>query len=148
MDIEVGVSGTEDWDCSRTWYHGSQEKLARLCVGSSITQNRDIAQAFSHRPSVLSISNDGTIKHNGTVPGYLCIVSEEVEAGAVYVHPHLANVNRWEWLTKRELRLELVEPTQVREKEKLTEKDVIRLRHKQKKKGMKSFVECPSDETE
>ena len=101
MDMEVGVFGMEDRDYSRTWYHGSQEKLTRLRMGSSITQNKEIARAFSHRPSLLSVSNDGTIKHNGTVSGYLYIVSEEVKAEDVYLHPHPANVDRWEWLSKR-----------------------------------------------
>ncbi len=137
----------EDQDYTRTWYHGSQEKLTKLCVGSSITQNRDMACAFSHRPSLLSISNEGTIKHDGTVPGYLYIVSEEVEAEAVYLHPHPVNIGRWEYLTKRELRVELIELTQVKDKERLTEKDIAQLSAKQKKRGMKSFVECPSDET-
>ena len=126
----------KDWNYSRTWYHGSQERLTRLCVGSSITQNKDVARAFSHRPSLLSVSNEGTIKHDGTVSGYLYVVSEAVKAEGVYLHPHPANVDRWEWVTKRELSVELIELTQVKEKEKLTKKDIVQLRAKQEKRGM------------
>ncbi len=147
MGVQVKTSGMEDWDYSRTWYHGSQEKSTKLRVGSSITQNRNIARAFSHRPSLLSVSNDGTIKHNGTVSGYLYVVSEAVHTEDVYLHPHPANISRWEWLTKRELKLELVELSQVNDKDSLTEKDIVQLRAEQKKRGMKSFVEWSSDET-
>ncbi|GLV54119.1 hypothetical protein KDH_09680 [Dictyobacter sp. S3.2.2.5] len=41
----------EDWDYRRTWYHGSQQELTTLRIGSSITQEKAIARVFSHRPS-------------------------------------------------------------------------------------------------
>ena len=69
-------------DYSLTSYHGSQQKLTELRAGSSITQNRDLAKAFSHRPSIVSrsypdesLSDDCNVKHNGVTPGYLYTVS-------------------------------------------------------------------------
>lgn len=130
-----------DWDHSRTWYHGSQQPLAVLRVDSSITQNRDLASAFSHRPSLLSVSDDGKVKHNGTTPGYLYFVCEEIRPEDIYPHPHPANLHRWEWLTRRELRVQLIEPTQVRAEETLTDEQIAQLRRKQQEKGVKSFAE-------
>ncbi len=66
-------------DYSGTWYHGSQKELTRLRSGSSITQSRDVAKAFSHRPSLLSMS-DESLKHDGVTPGYLHVVAEEISA--------------------------------------------------------------------
>ena len=66
-----------DWDYSGTWYHGSQQELARLRSGSSITQSRDVAKAFSHRPSILSMSGE-SLKHDGATPGYLHVVAEAI----------------------------------------------------------------------
>ena len=66
-------------DYSGTWYHGSQKELTRLGAGSSITQSRNVAKAFSHRPSLLSMS-DESLKHDGVTPGYLHVVAEEISA--------------------------------------------------------------------
>ena len=61
-------------DFSLPWYHGSQEQLTKLRAGSSNTQNRDLAKAFSHRPSLVSMSDRGDgevspetflVRHNG-----------------------------------------------------------------------------------
>ena len=62
-----------------TWYHGSQQRLARLRAGSSVTQKRDVAKAFSHRPSLVSMSQseegeEWRVRHDGATPGYLYVV--------------------------------------------------------------------------
>ena len=88
-----------DWDYRRPWYHGSQRRLTTLRAGSSITQDRAVARAFSHRPSRVSLPGNGTIKHDGTAPGYLYVVAEEVRSADVYPHP--VNAGRWEWLTTK-----------------------------------------------
>ncbi len=67
-----------DCDYNLTWYHGSQQKLTKLRVGSSVTQNKNVAKAFSHRPFLLSLSDQGTVKHNGVTPGYLYTVADEI----------------------------------------------------------------------
>lgn len=43
-----------DWDYSRAWYHGSPIVLASLVPGSTITQDKDLARVFSHKPSLVS----------------------------------------------------------------------------------------------
>ena len=60
-------------DDGSPWYHGFQQRLTRLRAGSSITQNRDVAKAFSHRPShvTMSQSEEGmgwSVRHNGATP--------------------------------------------------------------------------------
>ena len=134
-----------DRDLSRTWYHGSQQELTRLRSGSSITQSRDVAKAFSHKPSLLSMS-DESLKHDGVTSGYLHVVAEEIAPDDVHPHPHPANAGRWEWLTRRELRLELIERTEVTAKESLTDEEVAELRRKQEERGEESFADGPAKE--
>ena len=84
----------QDFDYTLTWYHDSQQKLTTLRVGSSITQDRNVAKAFSHRPSLLTMSDDGTVKHDGVTPGYLYTVVDEIGPDDVYPHPHPVNTTR------------------------------------------------------
>ena len=111
----------QDCDYTLTWYHGSQQELTTLRVGSSITQNRNVAKAFSHRPALLTQSEGGTVKHDGATPGYLYTVADEIGPDDVRPHPHPVNATRWEWLTNRELKLELIKQTIVTDKERLTD---------------------------
>ncbi len=124
----------EGWDFGRAWYHGSPLRLERLGVGSTITQDRDLARVFSHKPSlVLQDSNDlGTrsLKHSGVVPGYLYRVVDDVGPEEVYPHPRTTMEPGQEWLTRRELRVELIEPTAVYEHERLTDQEVAELRQR------------------
>ena len=139
-----------DYDYSRTWYHGSQQRLNTLRVGSSITQNKDVAKTFSHRPSIVTMSDGGEgeshadvwkVRHNGVEPGYLDVVVDETEPDDVRPHPHPVNVARWEWLTNRDLRLQLIKETAVSDREKLPDIEVAAVRRKQREKGELSFVE-------
>ena len=125
---------------SRAWYHGSQQELTLLRSGSSITQRRDVAKAFSHRPSLLSMS-DESLKHDGATPGYLHVVAEEIAPADVRPHPHPVNAARWEWLTRRDLRLKLIERTMVTAEESLTEEEIAELRRKQEERGGESFAD-------
>ena len=119
-----------DWEYRLPWYHGSQQEIALLQVGSSISQDRDIARIFSHRPAIVSQEENGTKKHNGTTPGYLYVIDEEIRSEDVYAHPHPVNESRWEWLTTRELRVQLLELTQVQAEEFLTDDEIAELRQK------------------
>ena len=129
-----------DWDYSRAWYHGARQALTRLRSGSSITQRRDVAKAFSHRPTLLSMS-DASLKHDGASPGYLYLVAEEIAPDDVHPHPHPVNAARWEWLTRREVKLELIERTEVTAEESLTDEQISELRRKQEERGEESFVQ-------
>jgi hypothetical protein len=115
------------------WYHGSQQQLSVLRPGSSITQNRTIARAFSHRPSAVSqeiVDGRLVVKHNGTTPGYLYEVIDEIGPDDIYPHPHPINETEWEWLTRRELRVRLVERTVPRPEEMLTAEEVAERRRR------------------
>ena len=132
----------QDFNYTLTWYHGSQKKLTILRVGSSITQNRNVAKGFSHSPSLLTRSEGGTVKHDGVIPGYLYTVADEIGPDDVYPHPHPVNATRWEWLTNRALKLELIEQTVVTDEERLTDQEIAEMKRKQEERGEKSFVEC------
>jgi len=118
----------KDWNYSRTWYHGSSFRLTTIREGSTITQDRDLARVFSHKPTFVSVSNGGKIQHNGTMPGFLYFISEDVQPDDVYPHPTSSMAKGKEWLTARALRVQLIESTQIREEERLTEEQVVRLR--------------------
>ena len=137
-----------DCDFSQTWYHGSQHVLTELRVGSSITQNRNLAKAFSYRPSLVSMSDGGEslsdrsrVKHDGVTPGFLFTVSEAIGPEDIYPHPHPANADGWEWLTRRELKLKFIEKTIVSDHERLTDKDIVEIRRKQMERGEETFSE-------
>ena len=131
----------QDFDYTLTWYHGSQQELTTLRVGSSITQNRNVAKGFSHSPSLLTQSEGGTVKHDGATPGYLYTVADEIGPDDVHPHPHPVNATRWEWLTNRELKLKLIGQTIVTDEERLTDQEIAEMKRKQEERGERSFVE-------
>ncbi len=98
-------------DPDGTWYHGTPCQLKTLRVGSTITRNRDLARVFSHKPTLVSVSDGRKIRHNGTRPGYLYRVVEEIRPCHVYPRPRSSMAEGQEWLTARELRVQLVEAT-------------------------------------
>lgn len=132
---------TVEWDEEHPWFHGSQQRLSSLRAGSSITQQIAIARVFSHRPSLVSQLGDGWIKHDGSTPGYLYVVDEAITRDDLYPHPHPINSSKWEWLTRRDLRLRLIAETCVEECERLTPDERQMLRRKQAAAGQSSFRE-------
>ena len=100
-----------------------------------------MAKAFSHKPSIVSQSDGGAVKHNGTTPGYLYVVFDDIGPDDVHPHPHPANATRWEWLTNRELKLKHIEQTIATDKERLTDEEVAAIRRKQQERGEETFVE-------
>ena len=91
------------------WYHGSNVIFSELREGSTITQWRELAEAFSHQPKWLCCEDDGSITHSGKEPGYLFIIDEPVEIGKdVYPHPETTLPPNAEFLTKRPLRVKLI----------------------------------------
>jgi hypothetical protein len=130
-----------EWNYNLPWYHGSQQELTTLRVGSSITQDRDIARVFSHCPTISTVEDNGTHKHNGTAPGYLHIVDEPITADDVEPHPHPINASKWEWLTKREIKVRLIEQPVLRAEELLTQEDIGALRRRQQRVGEETFRE-------
>lgn len=54
MKIEIQQDGI--------WYHGSNKLFTKLRKNSTITQWRELAEAFSHQPSYLEYDDNGVIK--------------------------------------------------------------------------------------
>lgn len=98
-----------DDPASKVWFHGSPHQIEVLAGGSSITRNRELAIAFSYKPSQLEVDNDGRITHNGTRKGYLYVVDEPISMGDVEVHPACSNDDPWEWVTKRPVQLRVLQ---------------------------------------
>ena len=91
------------------WYHGSNVIFSELRTNSTITQWKELAEAFSHKPSCLGYDDDGTIFHNGTEKGYLYIIDEPITVGVdVYQHPRTTMDENAEFLTKRPLKVKLI----------------------------------------
>ena len=123
-----------DWNYGRTWYHGSPFELKTLRRGSTITQDRKLAEIFSHKPAIVSVSDAGEIRHNGTASGLLYTISEEIQPGDVSLHPRTAMEVGKEWLTNRELELKLIGPAQIVAEEQLSEKELEELEYKSRRK--------------
>ena len=95
--------------CGCVWYHGSNQWFSLLKEGSTITPWRELAEAFSHKPVVLSILDDGTIVHNGEAPGYLYLLDEEVALGRdVIPHPRSTMESGLEFLTTRPVQVRFI----------------------------------------
>jgi len=91
------------------WYHGSNIKLNTLKSGSTITQWRELAEAFSHKPTSLSYGDDKVIQHNGIQLGFLYIIDEPVVPGEdIYMHPSTAMEPGHEWLTVKPLKVKCI----------------------------------------
>ena len=95
-------------------------------AGSTITPDRDLARVFSHKPITVSTSvtdENGCrrIEHDGTADGFLYTIAEPVDGRDVYQHPNSSMEPGEEWLTTRDLCLELVSRTSVRDDERLTD---------------------------
>jgi hypothetical protein len=121
----------KEWDYSKTWYHGSPVRLNTISKGSTITQDRDIARVFSHKPHRVSLG-DGTIKHDGVEPGFLYRIAEDIGPDDVYPHPRSSMEWGEEWLTSRVLRVLLIGPVEIRDEERLTREEIAWLEEKLK----------------
>ena len=101
--------GRIDDPASKVWYHGSPHLMDVLVVGSSITRNRALAVAFSYKPSRVSVNDEGKVNHNGTRKGYLYEVDQDVLPDSIVVHPSCLADDPWEWVTKKPLKLKIIE---------------------------------------
>ncbi len=117
-------------DSTQSWYHGSPLELTTLRAGSTITQRRDLARIFSHKPMIVSIDDEGRIKHNGTLSGYLYVIDEAVLPEDVEPHPRTTMGPGDEWLTHRELRVRLLGVVEPRPEELLSEAELADLHHR------------------
>jgi len=109
---------------NRVWYHGSPEDLTELATGSTITPNRALARAFSHKPTLVCLEDDGAIRHNGIRAGTLYRIDEPLAPNDIYPHPRSTMPEGLEWLTRRPLRLRRLGRTRIRQDERLEEEEV------------------------
>ena len=116
--------GLPGFDPARSWYHGSPSELTTIREGSTITQKRELARVFSHKPPLVCVSDEGQIKHTGTLPGYLYVIAEEIEADDVNPHPRTTMGPGDEWLTTRELRVRLLGRTEIVPEERFTDEEL------------------------
>ena len=101
MELRINPGGT--------WYHGSNKVFSELEEGSTVTQWRELAEAFSHKPTRLSYDDHGVISHNGKEKGYLYILDEPITVGIdVFQHPRTVMDKNAEFLTKRQLKVKLI----------------------------------------
>ena len=111
-----------------TWYHGSPSELSFIREGSTITQDRDLARVFSHKPPIVCTLDDGRIKHSGATPGLLYVIDEPVRPDDVAPHPRTTMEPGAEWLTTRALKLRLLCTTEPVAGELLSEEELAELR--------------------
>lgn len=91
------------------WYHGSDKIFDILEAGSTITQWKELAEAFSHKPKILFYTKKGKIYHSGRKKGYLYIIDEPIAVGEdVYKHPRSSMDKNAEFLTKRPLKVKMI----------------------------------------
>ncbi len=129
-------------DYSAPWYHGSPEELDVLRAGSWVTQVKEMARAFSHRPTLMSLDDDCEhARHDGKLPGYLYAVSEVVGQEDV---TYLRDTAQTHWQTRRDLRLRLVAQLPIDDPPQLSEEEIASLRQ-DIPKGATGFVETPAE---
>ena len=134
----LGKTDVNDWDFKKTWYHGSPLELAAIREGSTITQNVNLARAFSHKPTFVTINvsdENINIKHNGEIKGFLYRIEEELSSDDIYSHPDSCMEFGFEWLTKRELHITLIGDAEILDGEMLSEEEVAELKKHCEKNG-------------
>lgn len=127
-----------EWDYTKPWYHGSPQRLTYLRSGSTVTQERDLARVFSHKPALVEcFTDDGgrcRMKHSSTQAGFLYRVAEAILPEDVYPHPRTSMEPGQEWLTNRELRVELISTTDVVPEELFTQEELEELQRRMREK--------------
>lgn len=101
MKLEIEPNGV--------WYHGSNVIFEVLRKGSTVTQWRALAEAFSHKPTELGYDDNGIITHNGKEKGFYNIIDEPITVDhEICHHPGTTMDKNAEFLTKRPLKVKLI----------------------------------------
>lgn len=96
-------------DSNGVWYHGSNVIFDLLKEGSTVTQWKELAEAFSRQPTMLGYDDDGVITHNGGEKGFLFVIDEPITVNVdIYQHPGTTMDKNAEFLTKRPLKVRLI----------------------------------------
>lgn len=117
----------------KPWFHGSPLDLETLRKGSTITQIEELARVFSHKPGIVSVYDDGKIRHDGKLKGKVYRIVEEVTADDVFIHPQ--SEKGWEWITNREFKLEFLYEISYSPEDILSENEIDELRKYQRKQS-------------
>jgi hypothetical protein len=112
------------------WYHGSTLILSHLRKGSTITQDRHLAEVFSHKPTIVSCAHDSMIRHNGTLPGYLYKIAEPVKSEDIFPVPFSSMEPGKEWRTQRELQVAFLNPVEIKAEEFLSDDEIDKIKKK------------------
>lgn len=92
------------------YYHGSPYQIDYLCAGSDITPCKELAIAFSHKPSFVTIDGQNIFHDGEAKPTYLYIVDEPISKDVDFIqHDNSAFHPGFELKTKRDLKLKLIE---------------------------------------
>ena len=118
-----------------TWYHGSPQRIYSLRAGSTITPDRHLAEVFSLKPRLVCLEDDGSIRHDGQLLGWLHVVDEPLGPDDLEPHPRSSMPPGLEWLTTRPLRLRLLGPVAVDPAERLDEATLAELRRRAEGEG-------------
>ena len=130
-------------DYGAPWYHGSPDKLRVLRKGSWITQLREMAKAFSHKPTLMSLDDDcRNVKHNGRQPGFLYVVSEPIGTDDV---SYLRDTAQTHWQTQRDLQVRLLAELPLDDPPQLSEEEIADLR-KEIPEGATGMICTPDDD--
>jgi esterase/lipase len=119
-------------DYIKPWFHGSPQRFNLLRKGSTITQDEELARVFSHEPTLVSVSDNGIIKHDGKKSGFLYRITEDIFPEDVQPHPQSTMQPGNEWITTKDLQVEQVGVTFITPKEILTSKEIAKLKEKLK----------------
>ena len=117
-------------DAPSPWYHGSPRRLRVLRAGSTVTRDRHLAEVFSHKPTLVCLEDDGTIRHDGRRQGWLHVIDEPVRPDDLTPHPRTSMAPGMEWLTARPLRLRLIGPVPLEPTELLDDATLAELRRR------------------
>lgn len=121
------------------WYHGSPLPLTVLRAGSTITQDRELARIFSHKPDTVCIGDDGHILHTGRLPGFLHRIVEPILPNDLLPHPASTMSDGLEWLTLRNFTLALMEKTIPFPAERLTDAVLAEFRARMETNSTSAF---------
>ena len=118
----------------RLWFHGSSERLTSLRTGSWVTPFKELAKAFSHKPTCISISDDDfrNVRHDGNIAGYLYVVSEPLSTGDLR---ELEGTDQSHWETTRKLKIKYVSDVPLVDSEMLTDPEIAELSKKHRGTG-------------
>lgn len=119
----------------KIWFHGSPEKIETLLKGSWVTPYRELARAFSHKPSCICGNDFAKIKHNGKLPGYLYVIAEKVQDQDLTLLPNTDNTH---WQTNREIKVELLEDVPILKDELITDEELKELQRMHPGTGYRS----------